>query len=45
MVLFPECMEKAQREIDEVVGSDRLPNFNDRDRLPYIEAIVQEVIR
>jgi len=45
MVLFPEVQEKAQAEIDAVVGKDRLPTFGDRDALPYIEAIICETMR
>ncbi|KAK1981606.1 cytochrome P450 1A2 [Colletotrichum cereale] len=45
MVLHPEVQEKAQRLIDEVVGKDRLPTFEDRPRLPYINYIVQETFR
>ena len=45
MVLHPECQRKAQEEIDSVVGSDRLPQFNDRDSLLYVEAVVQETLR
>ncbi|KAF8347394.1 cytochrome P450 [Amanita rubescens] len=42
---YPEVLEKAQREIDTIVGSDRLPTFEDRPRLPYVEAILQELWR
>ena len=45
MVLHPEIVHKAQEEIDSVVGSDRLPQFDDREKLPYIEGIVQETMR
>ncbi|KAK7687278.1 hypothetical protein QCA50_009783 [Cerrena zonata] len=45
MVLFPHVQEKAQREIDAVVGTDRLPTFSDRDNLPYIDAILKECLR
>lgn len=44
MVLHPEVQQRAQAEIDEVVG-DRLPEFTDRDSLPYIDWIIQEVLR
>lgn len=36
---------RAQRCLDEVVGQGRPPDFGDRDRLPYIDAIVEEVLR
>ncbi|KAG2141326.1 cytochrome P450 [Suillus clintonianus] len=45
MTLFPHVQKKAQAEIDTVVGTDRLPSFTDRDSLPYIEALVKEVLR
>jgi hypothetical protein len=45
MVLHPECQIKAQEEIDAVIGSDRLPEFEDRESLPYVECILQETLR
>ena len=45
MVLYPEVQKKAQAEIDAVVGSHRLPDFDDRPSLPYINAIVKESMR
>ncbi|CAE6446769.1 unnamed protein product [Rhizoctonia solani] len=45
MALFPEAQAKAQREIDEVVGPDRLPTFEDQPRLPYIRRLLLEVLR
>jgi Cytochrome P450 len=35
MMAHPEVLAKAQKEIDRVVGSDRLPTFEDRPFLPY----------
>ena len=45
MILHPEVQQKAQLEIDKVVGRGRLPDFGDRATLPYIQAIVHEVLR
>lgn len=45
MTLYPEAQKKAQEEIFRVVGEDRLPTFADREYLPYIEALVKEVLR
>lgn len=45
MILFPEVQRKAQEEIDRVVGTDRLPGFEDRERLSYINALVKETTR
>ncbi|KAK4545621.1 hypothetical protein LTR36_002574 [Oleoguttula mirabilis] len=45
MSLFPDVQRKAQEEIDRVVGTSRLPTFNDRQDLPYINAVVEEAQR
>ncbi|TFK53763.1 cytochrome P450 [Heliocybe sulcata] len=45
MVLHPDVQKKAQEEIDRVVGDDRLPNYDDRESLPYVEALYREVLR
>ena len=42
MVLYPSTKAKAQKEIDELIGNDRLPEFSDRPSLPYLECVVQE---
>ena len=45
MALYPEVQKKAQAEIDAVVGPDRLPEFEDRPSLPYINAVIKESMR
>ena len=45
MSLHPEVQRKAQREIDKVVGHDRLPGAQDRKDLPYVDAVMREVMR
>lgn len=45
MTLHPAKQQKAQEEIDRVVGSDRLPTFEDRASLPYVDALYREVLR
>ncbi|KAJ3488147.1 hypothetical protein NLI96_g3052 [Meripilus lineatus] len=45
MVRHPEAFRKAQDEIDAVVGHDRLPDLNDRDSLPYLNALITELYR
>jgi hypothetical protein len=37
MVSYPDVLMKAQKEIDSVVGTDRLPTIADRESLPYSE--------
>jgi cytochrome P450 len=43
--LHPEVVRSAQQELDEVLGGGRLPVFSDMPQLPYISAIVKEVLR
>lgn len=45
MGIYPEVQKKAQEELDRVLGPNRLPRFEDRSNLPYIEAIVKEALR
>ena len=45
MVLYPEVQSRAQEEIDRVVGPDRLPEFKDREDLPYVDAVYKECLR
>jgi len=45
MVMHPNAVRKAHEEIDAVVGKDRLPEFSDKQSLPYICAIVKELVR
>ncbi|KAJ7067957.1 cytochrome P450 [Mycena amicta] len=45
MALYPEVQAKAQRELDAVIGGDRLPTFADREDLPYLDALVKEILR
>jgi len=45
MVLYPECQSRAQEEIDKVVGLSRMPDFDDRESLPYVEGLMQETLR
>ena len=45
MLLYPDIQKKAQDELDSVVGRDRLPTFEDRPRLPFIDAMSKELLR
>lgn len=39
------CVAKAQALLDATVGRERLPTFEDRPQLPYIDAIIEELLR
>ncbi|KAE8705525.1 Licodione synthase [Hibiscus syriacus] len=41
----PEVLREAQKEIDQVVGKDRLVQEFDTGRLPYLQAIIKETFR
>jgi len=45
MTRYPEVFKKVQEEMDRVVGTERLPDFDDRDSLPYLECVFKEVYR
>ena len=45
MLLHPDIQQKAQNELDTIIGRDRFPTFEDRPRLPFIDAICKEVLR
>ncbi|XAR68562.1 3,9-dihydroxypterocarpan 6A-monooxygenase [Bertholletia excelsa] len=45
LINHPQIMEKAQREIDTVVGKSRLVEESDTANFPYLQAIVKETLR
>ncbi|CEL53482.1 O-methylsterigmatocystin oxidoreductase OS=Aspergillus flavus (strain ATCC 200026 / FGSC A1120 / NRRL 3357 / JCM 12722 / SRRC 167) GN=ordA PE=2 SV=1 [Rhizoctonia solani AG-1 IB] len=45
MVLNPDVQARAQQEIDTELGSGVLPEVSDRERLPYVNRLILEVMR
>ena len=47
MVLYPEVQARAQEEIDSVIGEGlkRLPDWEDRPSMPYVDAVITETLR
>lgn len=49
MTLYPHVQQKAQHHLDaymQSLSSERhFPNFSDQPNLPYIEAVVCEILR
>lgn len=41
----PGFVTKAQEELDAIFGGERLPKYSDKLNLPYISAMVSEVLR
>jgi cytochrome P450 len=44
MVNYPEIQKKVHDEIDSVIN-DRVPNQDDESKLPYLNAVLREVMR
>ncbi|KAL8194651.1 UNVERIFIED_CONTAM: hypothetical protein K2H54_027933 [Gekko kuhli] len=45
MMIFPEVQEKCQAELDAVLGNNACIKYEDRDRLPYTNAVIHETQR
>ncbi|KAF8263089.1 cytochrome P450 [Lactarius quietus] len=45
VLAYPDIAERIQEELDNVVGRDRLPTFDDERSLPYLGAFIKEVTR
>ncbi|KZT13049.1 cytochrome P450 [Laetiporus sulphureus 93-53] len=45
MLTYPHVLERAREEIDSLVGMERMPDFDDMDRLPYFVACLKETFR
>ena len=45
MCTHPHVQHSAQAELDRVIGNDQLPSMADRAQLPYIDALMKEVLR
>ncbi|XP_022525825.2 vitamin D 25-hydroxylase [Astyanax mexicanus] len=44
LALYPSVQEKVHREIDSVLNG-RAPTMEDKQRMPYVEAVLHEVLR
>lgn len=47
MALHPDVQRRAQREVDDLglLSEGRLPGLEHRERLPYVGAVIKEVLR
>ncbi|XP_061173041.1 cytochrome P450 2C8-like [Saccostrea echinata] len=45
MIRHPDVQDKMRKEINNVIGSSRYPNMEDKQNLPYCEAVIHEVLR
>ncbi|KAL0570428.1 hypothetical protein V5O48_011532 [Marasmius crinis-equi] len=45
MGMYPDTQKKAQAELDTVIRGGQMPGYEERSKLPYIEAILRETLR
>ncbi|KAF9459217.1 cytochrome P450 [Collybia nuda] len=45
MALYPDVQKTAQAAVDQVLKRQRFPDFSDYGHIPYLDALVNEVLR
>lgn len=45
LVLYPDVQIKAQEELDRILPPGELPDFSYESSLPYVSAVVKEILR
>ncbi|KAF8908373.1 cytochrome P450 [Mucidula mucida] len=45
MAVYPDVQKRAQAEIENTLGAGHLPTLDDRDAMPFVRALIKEVIR
>ncbi|XP_066567254.1 cytochrome P450 1D1 [Amia ocellicauda] len=45
LIQFTDIQGKIHQEIDDTIGSSRLPRFEDKPNMPYTEAFIYEIFR
>ncbi|KAM5145950.1 cytochrome P450 2A5-like [Mantella aurantiaca] len=45
LMKHPDVLAKVQKEIEQVIGRDRSPTLQDRNYMPYTEAVIHELQR
>lgn len=45
LATHPEAQEAANQEVTRVLGNNRLANIDDEESMPYIRAVIKEILR
>ncbi|XP_056392502.1 cytochrome P450 2W1-like [Hyla sarda] len=45
MIKYPQVQKKVQKEIHSILESRRLPRYEDRNAMPYTQAVIHEIQR
>ncbi|KAI5988513.1 cytochrome P450 [Pisolithus albus] len=45
MILYPDVQDKVHAELDTLIGKGAIPTLADKPRLPYLQAVLYEVMR
>lgn len=45
MIRHADVQDKMRKEINDIVGTSRFPNMEDKPKLPYCEAVIHETLR
>ncbi|XP_029816892.1 vitamin D 25-hydroxylase [Manacus vitellinus] len=45
MALYPNIQGQVQKEVDLVIGPNKMPTFEEKCKMPYTEAVLHEVLR
>ncbi|XP_071980577.1 cytochrome P450 2G1-like isoform X2 [Engystomops pustulosus] len=45
LMKYPDVLAKVHKEIDDIIGRNRAPTLQDRNRMPYMEAMIHEMQR
>lgn len=45
LAAFPDAQERANKEVSRILGDSRLANLSDEPNMPYIRAVIKEILR